>query len=293
LLPDLQGADGESIDAFPKLAEALDTDRGILTVDTGEQTRYYLVSSSAFDLGGADIGAVLLFSDVTRIEGQRRELKRHNEQLESFATGIRHELRNSLQIVEGHVEAAGAAVESGDVDTAQRSLATATRNASDMERIVNDLSTLAQYGQTVTSQTWVDLRRTIDRVWETAETGELALSVEGTGEVRANPKRLEELFESVFVFAAHNDATHLEIAIRDDGFTIRDDGTRPPDARLDDLFDYGAAVPSAEAGMAMPTVQTLAEVHDWRVTVDREYDDGVRVVVSGMPIRRADPAETD
>jgi len=289
LVPGLQERGGP-IDAVPELADALGMDQGILTVDTGEETRHYLVSSSSFDLGGAEIGAVVLFSDVTRIERQRRELQRHNEQLESFAEGIRHELRNSLQIVEGHVEAAGDAVESGDVDTARGSLETAARNADDMERTVNDLSTLAQYGRTITARTTIALQTSVDSAWASVDTGDLSLAVEGVGEVRADPDRLEELFENGFRFAVRNDASRVTIDIREDGFAIADDGTRPPDDRLEDLFEYGAAVPNAEVGVVMPTVRTLAEVHGWRVDADPTYEEGVRIVVSGARISRADPA---
>jgi len=239
------------------------------------------------------VGAVLLFSDVTRLERHRRELLRHNDQLESFATGIRHELRNKLQIVGGHVDAAAGAIEDGDVTTARTSLRTASDTADRMERTVDDLSTLAQHGQTVRERRGTAFRSTVERAWKTTETGDLSLAVEGEGTITADPSRLEELFENAIVFALHNDAATVTISLREDGFAVADDGTRPPDDKLEEMFDYGAAVPSAEAGMAMPNVRTLARVHDWEVTPDRSYEDGVRVVVTGALVSKTSPAETD
>lgn len=293
LFPDIDGLIGEPVDALPGLADALDTEQGILQVRSDDQTRYYLVSNSSFDVGQADVGTVLLFSDVTRIERQRRELSRHNDQLESFATGIRHELRNALQVVNGHVEAAGSALESGDMTTARSSMSTAANTADRMERTVDDLSTLAQHGQTVTDETTLGFAAVAERAWETSTTDDLSLTVEGDGEVTANPSRLEDLFESAYTFARYNDADEITIRLENGQFTITDDGTRPEDHRLDKLFDYGAAVPNAEAGMAMPNVETLAQVHGWSISVDREYTDGVRVVIDGIAVSPSKPAESD
>lgn len=291
LFPDI--AVGDSVATLSELEDALEDEQRILQVQLDSGIRYFLVSNSSFDLGRSDVAAVLLFSDVTRIERQRRELMRHNDQLESLATGIRHELRNKLQIVGGHVDAAAGAVESGDVTTARDSLGTASQTADRMERTVDDLSTLAQYGQTVQQRRENDFRKTARRAWETTDTGDLSLTVEGKGTVMADAGRLEELFQNAYVFALHNGADRVTLSLREDGFALSDDGTRPPDGKLDEIFDYGAAVPSAEAGMAMPNVETLARVHDWDVSIDREYVDGVRAVVSGVLVSEARTVETD
>jgi len=294
LFPDISGSVGDSVSTLPGLEDAMGTEQGILEVrDSDGDSRYFLVSQSSFDLGQTDIGTVLLFSDVTRIESQRRELSRHNDQLESFATGIRHELRNTLQVVGGHVEAAGDALESGDVSTARSSMATASDTAGRMERTVDDLSTLARHGQTVTDEEQLDFAAVARRTWDSSTTGDLSLSVEGEGEISANPSRLEELFESAYTFARYNDASEVRLRLADGTLTITDDGTRPADHRLDKLFDYGAAVPNAEAGMAMPNVETLAGVHGWSVGVDRSYDEGVRVTIEGIAVSEPDPVETD
>lgn len=293
LFPEIADALGDPVESLTGMDEALKDEQGILEVMIDGDRQYFLVSRSSFDLGQTDLGTVLLFSEVTRLERQRRELQRHNDQLESFATGIRHELRNALQIVGGHVEAAGDALESGNVNTARNSMETAASTADRMERTVDDLSTLAQHGQTVTNMQDNDFRTVVERSWETVDTGDLSLVVAGDGQVEANPGRLEELFENAYTFAVHNDASTVEIALREAGFTITDDGTRPPDEKLETVFDHGAAVPNAQAGMAMPNVETLAKVHGWTVTVDREYEDGVRVRISGAAVDTAQRAEGD
>lgn len=289
LFPDLAGKRGESLSAVDGFSE-IDSEE-IVTVSGQGETRYYLVSSSSFTLGQAGMGEVLMFSDVTEIERQRRELQRHNDQLEEFATGIRHELRNSLQVIKSRVAAAGSALESGEMDLAQESLRAASDRGTRMSRTVSDLATLAQYGQTVGTTKSVDFEAVVREAWERADTGDLSLVVEGEGTVEADPGRLRSLFESAMQFARHNGASSLTVTLNSAGVTLTDDGTNPGDD-VEKLFAYGDAVPNAEAGMALPNVETLAEVHGWTVSLDRSYHDGVRLRLGNVSVERVDPVST-
>lgn len=119
----------------------------------------------------------------------------------------------------------------------------------------------------------------------------MTLPVLGEGEIEAHPGRLEELFENAATFAVHSDAATLAVELTEDGLVLTDDGTRPQDDKPDLLFDHGAAVPTAEAGMAMPNVETLAKAHGWAVSVDREYDGGIRVRIAGETVSAPEPAD--
>jgi len=290
LFPALEGSRGDPADSLDGLGMVSRESEGVLDVRVDGEVRHYFVGSSSFTLGNSDIGEVLLFSDVTDIERQRRELERHNEQLEEFAAGIRHELRNSLQVIKMRVNAAGTALEEGSVSRARESLSAAAERTGRMSRTVSDLATLAQYGKTLGGREQVPLRETVQAAWNDAVTVGLSLSIEGSGTVVADASRLENLFESVFEFARHNGATSVTVTLTEDGFVVTDDGTRPADGDLDRLFDYGQAVPDAEAGMSLPNVETLAEVHDWTVSVDESYRDGIRLVVSGVAVTMTDEA---
>jgi signal transduction histidine kinase len=233
-----------------------------------------------------------MFTDVTEIETQRRELQRHNAQLEEFASGIRHELRNSLQVIGARVNAAGDALDDGRIDGARESLRAASDRTERMSRTVTDLATLAQYGQTIGTTRPTDFRAVVEEAWAGTDTGERSLTVEGDGTVTAEPSRLRGLFEGAFEFVTHNEATAVTVTLGEEGFTITDDGTAPSDGDVDKLFDYGQAVPSAEAGMALPNVRTLARVHGWTVTVDTGYGDGFRLVVEGVTVETPGEAAT-
>jgi signal transduction histidine kinase len=293
LFPVLDSARGDPVMSVDGLEMVADSEGDILDVSVDGEKRYYLVTDTSFSLGQSNIGQVLMFSDVTSIERQRRELERHNYQLQNFAEGIRHELRNSLQVIRSRVAAAGAALDDGSVSMAKESLTAASDRTGRMDRTVSDLATLAQYGQTVGGLSGLDFRRTVEAAWQQADTADLDLTVEGDGEITADGTRLQSLFESAFEFAYYNEASSVVVGLTDDGFTVTDDGTRPADEDLDKLFDYGQAVPNAEAGMALPNVETLAGVHGWSLTVDDSYGDGVRLVVGGAGVERTEQADAE
>jgi signal transduction histidine kinase len=290
LFPALRNARGDPVDSVEGLEMVADSEGDILNVTVDGDRRYYLATDTDFTMGQADIGTVLMFSDVTSIERQRRELERHNEQLEEFARGIRHELRNSLQVIRSRVAAAGEALDAGSVSLARESLTAASDRTGRMDRTVSDLATLAQYGQTVGGLSPVSFRRTAEAAWKRAESTPEDLTIEGDDDVVADSTRLQSLFESAFEFAFYNEASKVVVQLNGTGFTISDDGTRPLDSDLDKLFDYGHAVPNAEAGMALPNVETLAEVHGWTLTVDEAYRDGIQLDIRGV---RVEPSDTE
>ncbi|WP_135853649.1 histidine kinase N-terminal 7TM domain-containing protein [Halorussus salinus] len=303
LFPALDGATGEPLAAvLPDLAARVgtsdaDTDTNadidadadtdpVLERRRDGETRYYLVSDTAFTLGQADIGRMVVVSDVTETERRRRELERQNEQLEGFAAAIRHELLNTLQIVGGRVGLAGRQLEDGDLRDARESLRTASRAADRMTTIVGDLSDLARHGQTLEETNLLDFPAVVNAGWRAAATDDLALSVEGRGALRAEESRLEDLFESAFAFAAHNGASEVTVRLREEGFVVSDDGDPPPTDDTEAFFEYGVSAPDPQAGMALPNVRTLARVHGWAVEIDAEYREGVRLVVSGVAVER-------
>jgi signal transduction histidine kinase len=287
LFPALSGATGASFAAtLPEAAARLDGEESILDRTRDGEIRHYLVSDTAFTLGQTDIGRLVVFTDVTDTERQRRELDRQNEQLEGFAAAIRHELLNTLQIVSGRVTIAGEALEDGDVQTARKSLRTASRTADRMSGIVDDLAELARHGQTLEDTDCVDLNEVVERAWASVDTGDVSLDVDADGRVDADGGRLHGLFESAFTFAVHNGASTVEVALTDDAFTITDDGAPVGDDEPEDYFQYGVSVPDAEAGMLLPNLRMLARTHGWEATIDTGYADGLRIVVSGIDIRR-------
>jgi len=281
LFPPLEDADGEPLDdALPDVGALLEGDERILERERDGDTRYYLASVTSVSLGETR-ETVLVFSDVTTAERRRRELLRHNRQLEDFASALAHELRNVLQIIGWRLATAADRVDEGTVE--YESLETASQANERLTGLVDDFTALARYGQTVEGLETVAFRRAVEDAWRNADTGDLDLTVVSDGRVEADPGRTRELFTNAFEFARLNDAGAVTVTLQEEGFTITDDGN-PPGDDVEGYFAYGESVPTAEAGMKLPNVRTFARVHGWRVAVDTGYQDGVRLVVDEVTV---------
>ena len=269
---------GDRLDEVVPGATDAAADDQLLELDVGGQRRYFVVSNSVFEVGQNRVGQVVLFSDVTDSEQRRRELARHNRQLEDFAGAMTHELRNSLQVIDWNVQAAAETV---DLDFDRRDpLETATGAADQMGDLVDDFTVLARHGQTVEELAALDLREVVADARREADT-DVSVTVADDATVEAEPRRLRALFASAFEFADRNGGTEVTVEVTRDGFALADDGN-PPIEPVEKYFAYDEAVPDAKAGMKLPNVRSLANVHGWEVAIDASYREGVRVVVSGV-----------
>ncbi|QZY00263.1 histidine kinase N-terminal 7TM domain-containing protein [Halobaculum rubrum] len=278
--PELRGARGRALEAvLPAVASAVGDDEGVLERREDGEARYYLVSTTEFVRGGGTLGRLAMLSDVTDSERRRRELERQNDQLESLAAAMRHELLNTLQIVAGRVDIAGRELESGDVQSARESLRTASGTAQRMRGLVEDFADVARQGRTVEATESVPFDVAVGEAWAAVDTADTELVSDGEGTIEADADRLTSLLASAFRFGVHNGADRIAVELEGDGFSVAGDGDDHHDMDAEAFFEYGGAVPDAEAGIALPNVRTLARVHGWTATVDDEYDDGVRVVI--------------
>ncbi|WP_372479612.1 histidine kinase N-terminal 7TM domain-containing protein [Halomicrobium sp. HM KBTZ05] len=286
LFPTLSGTRGQSVTAALPMDQDL-SGQEIVAVE-GEETQYFLVNASPLTSVQSNICRMLVFVDVTRLERQRQELERHNEQLEDFSAGIRHELLNSLQVVGGQVSAAGTALEAGNVGQARETLSTVSRRAREMETVVDGLSTLARHGQTVDELEPIRLDDVVADARNAAQQAEVAVDVPPATTIEADRTRLHELFVSIFQFLSHNGGTDVRVAIRPDGFAVETDWVPPEELADDELFEYSGGLTDTKTGLTLPKVRTLVRVQGWEVALERTGE-GSRIVVSGARVREGVP----
>ncbi|WP_136591674.1 sensor histidine kinase [Salinigranum halophilum] len=278
----LDGAQGQPVENSASELLADSDKRGIIKLPRDGSDQYYLRDENEITVGSTTLGRALIYTDVTKVERQRRELTRQNEQLDDFAKAINHELRNTLAIIQGHIELAAAALPKNADSTAGEALATADKTADRMTEVIGNLSLLAQYGQSITHLSDCRFPETVNRAWVNTAVGELALTTNGDGVIKADPNRLIELLSAVFKFAAMTNAKTVTVRLSSGQLVIITDGEPIPADRTSDALKYGVAVPSAESGMVLPNVLTLARVHGWNVTVDDTFTGGVRLVIKRL-----------
>lgn len=238
-------------------------------IDTkGGDTRHLEFSVRTINYEGetAHLGSA---RDVTERKKRKQELKRQNERLEEFASVISHDLRNPLNVAQGHLELAK---ERGGEPHFGKS-----KNALDrMETLIGDLLTLARQGQVVSDTESVELPTVVQQAWVNVETRDGTLIVDDLPEIDADRGRLQELFENLFRNAVEHAGTGTTVRVGPlaDGFFVEDDGPGIPDAEREAVFEHGHTTAKDGSGLGLSIVKSIANAHGWSISVHDGADGG-------------------
>lgn len=278
--PDLEETLDKQLDVtYPAISAELESGNTLVETKVSERTQYYVVEKRPLAIEEQPFGEVIVLSDVTTLEQQRRELERQNEQFDEFAEAITHELRNTLAIAHGYLEAMGDEVLTETDSRPAKFYERIDKAMTRMDRVTTDLSKLAQHGQTLEDLEECDFVEIVTQSWEDAETGEMSLSIESDGSVSADRVRLIDLFTNSFEFAETIGSRNVSVRLNEEDICIESDGSQLSAEELERAFAYGEAVPTAEAGMLLPSVRTIARVHGWEATADETQENGVRLEI--------------
>jgi signal transduction histidine kinase len=208
-----------------------------------------------------------------RMREQRAALRRENERLEDFVRIVSHDLRNPLNVVDGHLELAR---EDGDehIEQADAALDRAFE-------LIDDLLALAQEGQAVGEREPVDLAALAYRCWRNVDPAEADLVVDADHRVEADPSRLGQLLENLFRNAVeHGTETTAGVTITvqttPTGFVVADDGPGIPEDERETIFEAGYSTREGGTGFGLSIVQEIAEAHGWTIRVTESESGGAR-----------------
>ncbi|WP_435317622.1 sensor histidine kinase [Haloarchaeobius sp. TZWSO28] len=193
---------------------------------------------------------------------QRQQLETERERLDEFSSVVAHDLKNPLGAVRGFLDL----IE----DTGETRYVSDARNGLDrMERLIDELLSLARDGRTVDDLTTVGLADVAQDAWETAETDSLSLHVGDDVDVQADDARLERLLENLFANAAtHADgATTVTVGTLSNGFYVEDDGAGIPSAEQATVFETGYTTAPRGTGFGLAIVERIADAHGWSARV--------------------------
>ncbi|MFB6149918.1 MAG: PAS domain S-box protein [Halobacteriales archaeon] len=238
-----------------------------------DQPHTYEVHAGLLPYDEAFQGTAATVRDITdRIERQRR-LERENERLEKFASVVSHDLRNPINVASGSIDAAE---QTGDTEHFDR----ARRAIDRMDRLVDDLLTLARQGDQIEAKESVDLNAIVETCWETVETNGATLSVATDTTIQADPGRLRQLLENLFRNAVEHggDAVSITVGELDDsaGFYVEDDGKGIPESERDRIFESGYSTATDETGFGLSIVSEIVDAHDWTIKVTEGDSGGAR-----------------
>ncbi|WP_276302507.1 PAS domain S-box protein [Halorussus lipolyticus] len=282
--------DREHVEQIAEDDDADDAPHYELRIRTRDgEVRYVELSVQVISYNGerAHLGSA---RDVTERRKRKQKVERQNERLKEFASVVSHDLRNPLNVAQGHLELAR--------ETGEQRHFEKTGGALDrMESLIDDLLKLARQGQDVSDTELVDLQAVVKRAWSTVSTGNAGLEVgDDLGEVKADDGRLQELFENLFRNAvehagegvtvrvgtlgdADDDAPASHRANRD-GFYVEDDGPGIPEDERDKIFEHGHTTADDGSGLGLSIVSSIVDAHGWTVTATESESGGARFEIS-------------
>jgi len=240
------------------------------------------------------LGGGLLGVYHGRLEQRTAELAEQRNRLDEFASIVSHDLRNPMNVAQGHLELARETGEDRHFEKTGDALGR-------MESLIGDLLKLARQGQDVDDTEQVDLEAVVRRAWSTVSTGDASLDVDdGLGDVEADDGRLQELLENLFRNAVEHGSTSPRSDTREDavehgstsnrpeaddavehagesvtvrvgrldhGFFVEDDGPGIPEDIREDVTDRGFTTTDEGTGVGLAAVSGVADSNDWRLAV--------------------------
>ena len=261
----------------------VDADPVAVTLPLGEHGVLGFASTSGtFSEFGVELAAVLAANMEAALDRAAREealrereqdLANQNDRLEEFASIVSHDLRNPLSVARGYL---------GQVDADEEIVEEIEWALDRMNRLTDELLTLARQGQIVGDTERVSLSRVAYDAWQAVDTREATLTVDDdVGSIEADPERLVELLENLFrnsIEHAHepDDPVTVTVGRTETGFFVEDDGPGIPDGEKGDVFEQGYTNAADGTGFGLYIVRTLADAHGWTVDVTDAEPSGAR-----------------
>jgi PAS domain S-box-containing protein len=235
--------------------------------------------------------------DITARKRAEEELRRKNEELDTFTSVVAHDLRNPLNVAKGYLEILDGKTDADEIAPIERSL-------DRMQQLVTDLLTLAREGDVTDESRRVELGDLAREHWQTVPTDGATLEVGDPVSVVCDPERLGQALENLFRNAVEHGSTSPDSQARQDavehtdgevtvtvgriestdGFYVEDDGPGIPDDERARLLAEGRNVDSetGEVSLGLSIVERIVEAHGWSVGIADRADGGARFEITGV-----------
>jgi PAS domain S-box-containing protein len=268
---------------------------------------YYDVLMSASPLRGSDqriIGAVAIFSDITKrmqaeeeikklneaLKRRTRELTMANKELEAFAYTVAHDLKNPLIIVEGLIRKLLSQYEKKLEEKAKQYLQHLRKANQQMSQLVEDLLNLSQVTRSRIRAEAVDLsalaRTIVEELRKTDPERKVQFNIAENVVARGDPQLLKialnNLFSNAWKFTSKSQRAIVEFGVIGDKTEsihfIRDNGCGFDMAHLEKIFKpFGRLHTSDEypgTGIGLATVYRIIQRHHGRIWAESAAGQG-------------------
>ena len=208
--------------------------------------------------------------------------------IDHVASVVSHDLRNPLDVARARLDAGRALDEEKHFDHVEQA-------HERMERIIQDVLTIARGEEVVDPDDTVDLTEVAETAWETVETNGAHLDIEEPlPTATADPDRVRRLFENLFrnsvehgSAGAHGPGAAVTVTVgrldgTDGGFYVADDGPGIPGPHRERVFEPGFSTDDHGTGLGLAIVARIADLHGWSIVATAAETGGARLEVSGV-----------
>jgi PAS domain S-box-containing protein len=266
---------------FPRV---IDTGEAITGYQHGIQwpdgsERWLSINAAPITVDGTVDLVVAVISDITEDREHQESTRQQKERLEEFASVVSHDLRNPLNVAQGHVDLAQEEVDNDHLDRVERAL-------DRMANLIEDLLTLAREGDEISDLTTVDVAELVNSCWQNVDTKGATLDVRTNKTIRADASRLQQLLENLIRNAVEHGGTDVSITLGDleYGFSVEDDGPGIPECQREKVFKAGFSTSEQGSGFGLSIVKQVANAHGWEIRVCEGAEGGARFEITGVDI---------
>lgn len=229
----------------------------------------------------------------------RDSCRRERERLDNFSSTVSHDLRNPLNVAEGHNEIVKNYLERevkeqlGEDEIPEivlDSLEKVEGSLDRMEEIIDDALAYARFGRTIEDEELqeVNIVELADNCWENINSEDAEIEfTENEIIMDADPSRVKRLFENLYRNSIEHGGEDVKVEVgpidpmftstRSDekeeiyGFYVEDDGPGVPEEHQEDIFEQGVTH-NHGTGLGLPIAEAIAEAHGWSI----EYKDSLK-----------------
>ncbi|MFB6302265.1 MAG: sensor histidine kinase [Haloferacaceae archaeon] len=206
---------------------------------------------------------------------QTRDLREQNERLEQFASTLRHELRNPLQILDGYLDIAH---ETGEPEAFER-----CRTAIDrMNKLFEEVLFILEEEDPEIERETVDLAALCEECWDIVSESAAELEIRTTQQLVADEDRVVQLLDNLFRNAVEHGGPDVTITVGDidGGFYIADDGPGIPEKKRDIVFKENYSTCPSGTGIGLAVVRAITDAHGWDIRVTGGTAGGARFEIT-------------
>ncbi len=246
-------------------------------------------STPMFDEDGDQLGAVIVFRDVT----ERRAIERLKGE---FVSTVSHELRTPLTSIRGALGLLSSGLLGPIAEKGQRMLEIAVSNTDRLVRLINDILDLERIesGKVELTRGTVDAQTVMDQAREGLQSiadqaGIRIVTEPVAGSLWGDSDRiiqtLTNLIGNAIKFSPAGTTVTLggSAGAQDFTFRVTDQGRGVPDDKLSAIFERFSQVDASDSrhnggsGLGLAICQSIVNAHGGRIWAEKNHPDGTRL----------------